>query len=1007
MPVKYNVISPRDITQQNQEKLDTKTDKRQSFKAVIVDVLGNQSGSGDIWADQATRRLWIMKLGSTVPQPVLCVRIPNPVIGLGCIVGYIDHLSNTLEVLRTDYEFYQPTNTTGQSWEAPDYTDFLPGGHQQLWIASKLIEPLATYPNNAGLFVNVVAGDYPYDGTRKTYGGQTNINLSSAQPSAGQYRLVGLYLDSANTLQTINGTAGASPIPAEPSWPTGAFRLSAVRLYNPQVKINLERDNEATNDIFDRRMVWSDENGGGWPFDKIVSVSATNGLADFTTIQGANDGTTGPAVIIPDPATYTETLTLNKTQVGLVSFGTRSEVVVTSADATTLTIGAASVAGRFLTVKNTNAGATAKCIFTDQESSIFDALRILKVSGAALSSIGIHIAGGTDGTLIRDCAIYVSSGTSKYGILIDTASSLVIMDGGEIEGGTFDIRLNDSGAVLRLQNDVKFLGGGIQVVAGQIQSNEPIATTITGPYTANSSLNGKNPTESIIISNQNTTDTTFTPNASNLHFANWKISNTGAGDGGISHTVVTNAQSGLVLDGVVIEKITGAATTCIGFSSTAGDTLLRNCKINVSAGTGVNYAVYQVTAGSTVIIEGGEILAGQLVTSHASAVLELKGVKLASGVTFDTSGGGIIKGWYLDANGHVIVLNGSHVVMPALVNGELLVWQRGTSFAAIANNAFSADMWRYNVVGAAVHTVSQASDVPTVAQAGRKLNYSLLVDCTTADASIAAGDYTYVRTCLEGFDWIDYAQVGFPFSFWHKHTKTGTYCVAFRNSGADRSFVAEYSQAVTDTWELATVWVEPSPTGGTWDYTNGIGLEIRFALSCGSTFQTTAGAWQTGDYFGTSNQVNATDSTSNNFMLALVGNVPDGDVEHKKARCQRYAFVLPATGNLGFSGVKSATTNVWAYAKFPTTMRATPTLSHNVTGWTSAGLPTGTTIGAYDFTANIYLTITGALTFSMYAGSPEDVWLLAQAATSFNGTNGDLTALNLGTGVIAVLSADL
>jgi hypothetical protein len=197
-------------------------------------------------------------------------------------------------------------------------------------------------------------------------------------------------------------------------------------------------------------------------------------------------------------------------------------------------------------------------------------------------------------------------------------------------------------------------------------------------------------------------------------------------------------------------------------------------------------------------------------------------------------------------------------------------WVRGTSFAAIADGAYSADRWKYNKTSAAVHTILKDTDVPTVAQAGRLVTHSVLVDCTTADASVAAGDIVQILQHIEGYNAQDIAQRIFTLSFWHKHTKTGTYCVSFRNSGTDRSYVAEYTQTASDVWEFAQITVTASPSAGTWDYTNGIGMTVGFTLMAGSTFQTTANTWQTGNFIATSNQVNAADSTANNFRLALV-----------------------------------------------------------------------------------------------------------------------------------------
>jgi hypothetical protein len=277
----------------------------------------------------------------------------------------------------------------------------------------------------------------------------------------------------------------------------------------------------------------------------------------------------------------------------------------------------------------------------------------------------------------------------------------------------------------------------------------------------------------------------------------------------------------------------------------------------------------------------------------------------------------------------------------ALINGDFQIWQEGTSFAAIADATYTAEMWKYVKVGAMVHTVSQSSDVPTIAEAGRKIPYSILVDCTTVDAAIAAGDYAALVTPMEGYNFVCIAGVGLCCQFWHKHTKTGTYCVGFGNSGADRSFVREYTQAVSDTWELATVLVDATPTAGTWDYTTGLGIRAFFALACGSTFQTTAGAWQTGNFVATSNQVNACDNVANNFRLAGVqlekGSVATEfeclPIQDVLELCYRYCRRRSATAanQLGCSGMGYTTNTQQNFTDtFPVPMRAAPTFSISV-----------------------------------------------------------------------------
>jgi hypothetical protein len=234
----------------------------------------------------------------------------------------------------------------------------------------------------------------------------------------------------------------------------------------------------------------------------------------------------------------------------------------------------------------------------------------------------------------------------------------------------------------------------------------------------------------------------------------------------------------------------------------------------------------------------------------------------------------------------------------AVMNGAFEVWQRGTSFPAIAINAFSADRWQWALFNStAVHTLSRSTDVPTVAQAGVLAPYSLLVDCTTADAAVAAADIVVVSHKIEGYVWRRFAQRELTISFWVKATKTGVHCVCLNNSGTDRAITLEYTINVTNTWEKKTINIPASPSAGTWDYTTGIGVQLLFVLMAGSNYQGSAGSWQASSTIrATTNQVNACDSTSNDFRLALVqlepGNVAtafeDVPYEVELMRSMRY-----------------------------------------------------------------------------------------------------------------------
>ena len=268
----------------------------------------------------------------------------------------------------------------------------------------------------------------------------------------------------------------------------------------------------------------------------------------------------------------------------------------------------------------------------------------------------------------------------------------------------------------------------------------------------------------------------------------------------------------------------------------------------------------------------------------------------------------------------------------AIINGDFNVWQRGTSFTSVADGVYLADRWFYSKISSAVHDITLSSDVPTVAQAGRLFKNSLKADCQTVDSSIASGDLVRISQRIEGFNWLPLAQRTITLSFWVKATKTGIYCVSLGNSGADRSYVAEYTVNASNTWEFKTITFTASPSAGTWNYDNGVGLALTFTLASGSTFQTTKDTWQTGSFFATANQVNACDSTANDFLIAGVqleaGSVATPfeyrTIQQELSLCERYYEWLPS-GIIGAVSVTGQTS--YAYWAYRTKKRGTPTFT--------------------------------------------------------------------------------
>lgn len=170
-----------------------------------------------------------------------------------------------------------------------------------------------------------------------------------------------------------------------------------------------------------------------------------------------------------------------------------------------------------------------------------------------------------------------------------------------------------------------------------------------------------------------------------------------------------------------------------------------------------------------------------------------------------------------------------------IINGDMRIAQRGTSFIAAPTNTYPVDRFRCEYEADSVQTLSQEVDAPS----GQGFYYSLKWAVTTADTSIDSYQGARIRYNVEGYDFLPFIGKEAVLSFWVKAHKTGTYCVAFRNAGSDRSYIMEYTVNQSDTWEKKTLPITFNYVGGTWNYTNGVGLSISFSLAAGTMSQGT------------------------------------------------------------------------------------------------------------------------------------------------------------------------
>ena len=280
-----------------------------------------------------------------------------------------------------------------------------------------------------------------------------------------------------------------------------------------------------------------------------------------------------------------------------------------------------------------------------------------------------------------------------------------------------------------------------------------------------------------------------------------------------------------------------------------------------------------------------------------------------------------------------------------IINGDMSIAQRGTSESGITSSGYrTVDRWNSILVTLGTWTQSQSTDVPT----GQGFAKSLKMDCTTADASPASGDFLFLLQRVEGQN-VQYLKKGtanaesLTLSFWVKSNKTGTYICELDDNDNTRNINKSYTINSADTWEKKTITFAGDTTGA-FDNDNGNSLQVIWWLGAGSDYSsgTLNNAWEsTTNANRAVGQVNLADSTSNYINITgvqLEAGTTASDFEFlpydvNLKRCQRYYYRINPNGTSGSIGSAAyyISTAAFTSLNFPTSMRTPPSLE-SVTG---------------------------------------------------------------------------
>ena len=213
----------------------------------------------------------------------------------------------------------------------------------------------------------------------------------------------------------------------------------------------------------------------------------------------------------------------------------------------------------------------------------------------------------------------------------------------------------------------------------------------------------------------------------------------------------------------------------------------------------------------------------------------------------------------------------NRIINPAMQISQ----ERGTALVDVTNGgAYTVDQWAVGLSTTPGGTL-RAQQVASITPGGSpfRLRHTVQV----ADASIAAGDIYSITQYIEGqmvadarFGTASARQIVVRFGV--RSSLAGTFGFRLTNSAANRSYVTTFAIAGGEiNTELVRTIVIPGDTTGTWLADIGVGFAVQITLAAGTTFQGTAGAWQTGNFSTTSAQTNFMGTGAATFELFDVG----------------------------------------------------------------------------------------------------------------------------------------
>ena len=286
-----------------------------------------------------------------------------------------------------------------------------------------------------------------------------------------------------------------------------------------------------------------------------------------------------------------------------------------------------------------------------------------------------------------------------------------------------------------------------------------------------------------------------------------------------------------------------------------------------------------------------------------------------------------------------------------LINGDFGIYQRAQQVTGLgaASEYYTADRWRIEgasgISGRFTMTAGTEAAPPE-----SNVTTSLKLDCTTADTSLAAGEYLILQQLVEGQN-LQHVKKGtsgakqLTVSFWVK-SETGNFTYIVELYDADNTRQVSKSFSVTSSWSKVEITF-PADTTGAFGNDANVSLYCQIWLAAGSNFTsgTLSETWTSSTNANRAVGVSNFYSSTSNELYITAFQLEVGEVatefeyltkQESSMLCYRYYYKMtnqhdPMYG-MNYNG-NTADKGFVTYS-LPVPMNHTPTTTQTVGGGT-------------------------------------------------------------------------